>query len=629
MNSPIYRLLPVSFRAPGANASTVQRLSRSLARFSTSRSVTISSSPANQGKHTCSEAKQNKRLRSATLENTRIELKIDPRKVKTFGELNIKPPILESISKNFKDIEKPTNIQKGILALLRSDASLVVRQTPGTGVSTALSMYALDFGKGVVPCPTPFVTTIILVHSKELALQYSTTFKKLLKDATSVDKNSIYQTLYRSTPEEESAQLTLLKSNPGPNILITTPTRLLDLLENDETRRFVPIYNTSNLVVDEADLLISTKSSISTAKSDTSNNAHESPGIILMQFLIRLRNRIVRENNKKFIPLRLIITSSALQHDIPIMLHNNGWDKDRPLIKVGMDPSGGRFTSRFPADVSCHCVTYQTDSLGSRVIDTKLPTIDKDWLFNPQNELLLSMEESSHAFNRSKKISAMKGSKNNQKSSILFSECSTFESDYFDAFQILFEQDKRTPSLVIIPDHVSMNGAIKALAKRNIKVGVLDSSEDSSELIVKYIHQTQSPVSRKRHFLAMDEVFNTKYNNTEDISYSSYPQPDIVLSKYANIRGIDMPSLSRVYALGFDSLPGGRSIFTMASRCRVSNIFDRRNKSLNELLDKNLGPEKKGKLIIVSIDQDFGNEVSKALAISLAKIGVNVTPLMK
>lgn len=159
-----------------------------------------------------------------------------------FEQYNISPEIKRSLAElGFK---RPTDIQfKSIPSILKKDDVLAIAQT-GTGKTAAFAIPVLhmlqqrdrDKRRGQVTC-------LVLVPTRELAIQIADVFKQIGK----YTKLSILG-LYGGVDQEPQIK----KLEKGVDVLITTPGRMFDLVN----QKFIDLSRVEVLILDEADHML-------------------------------------------------------------------------------------------------------------------------------------------------------------------------------------------------------------------------------------------------------------------------------------------------------------------------------------------------------------------------------------
>lgn len=156
----------------------------------------------------------------------------------SFIDLGLSPIIISAL--NNLGYKRPSLIQeKCIPYLLKGYDLLGIAQT-GSGKTAAFGLPLLNN----ININLKKIQTLILVPTRELAIQVSKSINSYSKYMNSVKILAIYG------GQSYSIQIKLLKKNP--QIIIGTPGRLIDLLK----RKTLNLININSLVLDEADKML-------------------------------------------------------------------------------------------------------------------------------------------------------------------------------------------------------------------------------------------------------------------------------------------------------------------------------------------------------------------------------------
>lgn len=152
-----------------------------------------------------------------------------------FSDLNIAPALLEIL--NRKGFVSPTPIQKQSIPIAISGKDVIGIAQTGTGKTLA---FGIPTAQRLAAAPN--TKALILVPTRELAVQVNESF-------------AIFRTIGVKPVviiggESTQRQRNALKANP--NVIIATPGRLNDLLE----QRAVSLANVTTLILDEADRML-------------------------------------------------------------------------------------------------------------------------------------------------------------------------------------------------------------------------------------------------------------------------------------------------------------------------------------------------------------------------------------
>ncbi|XP_040261203.1 probable ATP-dependent RNA helicase DDX31 isoform X3 [Bufo bufo] len=164
----------------------------------------------------------------------------------SFCELGLHPHLVATLTKVL-EMSRMTSVQKMTIPALLSGRDALVRSQTGSGKTLAYGVPLVQGLQGVAPkiqrSDGPYA--LILVPTRELALQSFTTIQKLLKPFTWIVPGVLMGGEKRKS---EKARL-----RKGINILISTPGRLVDHIKSTKSIHFTHLRW---LIVDEADRIL-------------------------------------------------------------------------------------------------------------------------------------------------------------------------------------------------------------------------------------------------------------------------------------------------------------------------------------------------------------------------------------
>nr|XP_014099692.2 probable ATP-dependent RNA helicase CG8611 [Bactrocera oleae] len=162
------------------------------------------------------------------------------------GSLNIHPHAVKNLADVLSIVEL-TTVQKKTIPLALEGKDLLVRSQTGSGKTLAYALPVVEKLQAVRPKITrdSGVLAVVIVPTRELAVQTYELFQKLLKPFTWIVPGVLMG------GERRKAEKARIRK--GINILVGTPGRVLDHLLHTETFK---VHNTKFLVLDEADRLL-------------------------------------------------------------------------------------------------------------------------------------------------------------------------------------------------------------------------------------------------------------------------------------------------------------------------------------------------------------------------------------
>ena len=160
----------------------------------------------------------------------------------TFEDLNLMKPLLDSVRK--EGYTTPTKIQQQSIPYILSGKDLFGCAQTGTGKTAAFALPILQrlaLDKNTIQ--TPGIKALILAPTRELAIQIDASFRTY-GAGTGLKCTCIYGGV--------SQQMQVSKLKRGVEIIVATPGRLLDLIQ----QRIINLDKIQYLVLDEADRML-------------------------------------------------------------------------------------------------------------------------------------------------------------------------------------------------------------------------------------------------------------------------------------------------------------------------------------------------------------------------------------
>lgn len=508
-----------------------------------------------------------------------IKLLIDPKKVNEFSQLQLELPVLSALKKAFPEVVKPTKVQKNMLAALKSDLSVVVRSPPGAGKSLATALYVLSS----LSDDANSISHLILVPSEHLAEQYYETITKLLSTDTG-DVNVIVQRLYRADARIENKQLELLEKHKNPRIVVSTPTRILDILSS-EKRTLLPLQNLSCVAIDEADHLLPSEKYLKRSKSSilSPKTSARPPTDTLMSHITAWRATHMRRQNQQLSPLKLILESSTASSYLRKLTPGTTWIQQRPIVKVGLDEAGGIHTNRLPRDVDAYSVSY--NPVTKKLRNSELPTLTVE-------EALLP--DSSYSLRHNQKTLPPHGER---------------VYDAIDAFARVFNLEQRQRGILVIPSELSAVFVREQLETRGIRAAYSRLGKDGKNMVYRNSKGTWSELKDPQ------TIFSKPQHEEE---------PEVLIYDTQKALGLNFPGLSRVYLLTWAAVGNSsRKFLTIAGRCRLCPVHERGEQGREGLWIPPTG-QQRGKVIAIELDDETSERINHQIALVMTKLDVEV-----
>lgn len=156
----------------------------------------------------------------------------------TFASMGLEPAILHALDKI--NYQKPSPIQIEVIPKVLQDVDLIALAKTGSGKTAACAIPICQ----KVSLDSLHVQALIIVPTRELAMQYATETQK-------IGKEKGVKTFALCGGEDPEMQRSKLKH--GVQVLVATPGRLIDFIYS----RSIDLSHVSTLILDEADEMLS------------------------------------------------------------------------------------------------------------------------------------------------------------------------------------------------------------------------------------------------------------------------------------------------------------------------------------------------------------------------------------
>lgn len=161
----------------------------------------------------------------------------------SFSNLGLSPALIHAVRENaYSD---PSAVQSSAIPAILAGRDLLVSAQTGSGKTAAFCLPALQFLQDHPHTSSRLVQTLILVPTRELAAQVGETLRVFAQHLPHAVKLAV---IFGGV----SINTQMLHLRGGADIVISTPGRLLDLVEQNA----VKLSNIRHLILDEADRLL-------------------------------------------------------------------------------------------------------------------------------------------------------------------------------------------------------------------------------------------------------------------------------------------------------------------------------------------------------------------------------------
>lgn len=156
----------------------------------------------------------------------------------TFEELELDPAILKALEK--MQFKEPSPVQKETIPIIQQKKDLIALAQTGSGKTAACAIPICNR----INTELPQIQALIVVPTRELALQYATETQKI-GHYKEVRAFAIYG--------GEDASMQQAKLKHGVHVLVATPGRLIDFIYS----RQIDLTHVETIILDEADEMLS------------------------------------------------------------------------------------------------------------------------------------------------------------------------------------------------------------------------------------------------------------------------------------------------------------------------------------------------------------------------------------
>lgn len=166
----------------------------------------------------------------------------------TWESFNLDPRLLQAIDK--LGFDNPTLVQSSVIPLaLEEKRDIIAKASTGSGKTAAYCIPILHNILIDTSCHNT-INSIILVPTRELSQQVYQFMEKLLL----YSNNKINMINLSSNLSDQVINSLLINK---PEIIISTPAKLIQILEKNSNKSLIDLSTVKNLIIDEVDLMLS------------------------------------------------------------------------------------------------------------------------------------------------------------------------------------------------------------------------------------------------------------------------------------------------------------------------------------------------------------------------------------
>lgn len=210
-----------------------------------------------------------------------------------FENLGLNANLSRQVITSFPHMTSPTTTQKAVVKAMRKPCDVVLRAHTGTGKSfgillALLSMPRLTLMAEGGSVKRRAVSSILVVPSRELALQYEYWMRQLFPEEIHGSLSKILSARYRTSALSADEHIRQLEKET-PHILVITATLLEELLGKPRGGPALGVATLRALVLDEADALLDLPNRFPSHKQIWKHQKHPPAGLAALNYIMRHR----------------------------------------------------------------------------------------------------------------------------------------------------------------------------------------------------------------------------------------------------------------------------------------------------------------------------------------------------
>ncbi|KAJ7103640.1 P-loop containing nucleoside triphosphate hydrolase protein [Mycena belliarum] len=443
-------------------------------------------------------------------------------KPKSFGALGLHPPIVSALRTAFPTIRNPTKNQAILIPALLEGRDIFLQDRTGSGKSFGVVLGLLNKprAKG-----KPRITSIFIVPHRELAHQLYGWVERMFAPAASIPSSSISLIAQVLVRDSQGSGLNLLRESP-PHILFSTPQALMDAWR--EQPDALQLKSIQTIVADEADYLIPTIDyGTSRKRKLMKQRQHAGETQQFLDLVYGNNTRLIADEDRP--PERdspqLIISSATLPtHLVDYVSEESGWiDRDN---WVSISGASSESRARQPKSEVMHSVLVASDDHVRNIAGAlpSRPSFGADTAASTEKDYEEPIPEMDPALVESEPPQSKRPDMSLIHCPGYMQTASPFNPLALETIAMIFAADVPSTALLVIPSTAPVRRAIFELRRVGVDAHGLD--------LLKKRSSDHGAVRAN---------------------------PTLLVSTWANTRGLDVRDLSHVFVLGVPS--GGTTTY--------------------------------------------------------------------
>ncbi|KAJ3935450.1 MAG: P-loop containing nucleoside triphosphate hydrolase protein [Lentinula lateritia] len=464
--------------------------------------------------------------------------------VLSFEDAGLRPSLAQAVYTAFPNVKSPTEIQSTLISSVLEGKDIILQDETGSGKSFGLILALLNKTRMIFTddlnadraSDRPAITSLVLVPHRDLAFQMMH-WIDLIAQASSDNPPSlasIAQVLVREGRRHITEGLPLIRNEP-PHVLIATPASVVEVLREDPNA--FRLRELSTVVLDEVDYMIETlplNNNPSKQHIQKMNKLQMHPGparalldeIYEARVKLNARNRQASGDAPHHSP-QLILSSATIRRQLKHYFFSEKQLLNKDVVKIRRSVMRLHGQDELATDeyaihsvISHHVVVASENGIVN--IPSAVSAEEKHthpFGFEEANNGPSSAVSSS-SFDRIVDSTAAASR------SIEFAMTpSTLNQNLLEAVAAVFALDVPSVALLVIPPNASVHRAVYDLREIGVNAFGMD-------VLVQ---------DRGRSYLLQ-------------AGGEKKADPKLLVCTTSSIRGIDFPSLTHVFILGFNAL---------------------------------------------------------------------------
>lgn len=212
-----------------------------------------------------------------------------------FESLGLSSGLSRQLNQTYPFIQTPSASQRKLIPAVLAPNDVILRAHTGSGKSFGLLLALMAKpritfkNEDSSQSASTGIASLILVPTNELAEQYISWAKRLLPPSIASSTDAVIQAVMRGHPSRSPEEQIKLLTRKPPHILVATPRRALEILNEPGGATLLGLPTLRSLVLDEADSVLDLPGKFPSAKMVWNNIAHPPPGLKLVNEIMKMR----------------------------------------------------------------------------------------------------------------------------------------------------------------------------------------------------------------------------------------------------------------------------------------------------------------------------------------------------